>query len=128
MLRLIMKLFQPDGGDYVREITTEQEWEDCVEQSKSAPVLVLKHSTRCGISASAYNRVLRYLEEQSEAPETFLVKVVEHRPVSNRIAADTGVSHASPQMLLLHNAASVWDASHHGINGERIDEALHALN
>lgn len=111
----------------MNEISTDEAWEQCLSRSQEQPVLVFKHSTRCGISSSAYNRVQAYLEEQSEPPETFLVKVVEHRPVSNRVAADMGVVHASPQMILVHQGSAVWNASHHGINADSIETALAAL-
>ena len=92
--------------------------------SKDKPLYILKHSTRCPISGSAYGRVQEY--EESRGPESlpvYMVKVIESRPVSNAIAERLNVAHKSPQVILVKDGESVWSASHHGITVERLEEA-----
>lgn len=124
MIRVLLHKIGIRGKTTMREITTELEWEDVVAESKAKPLLVFKHSTRCPISFSAHDRVEAYRKSHENGPEVVLVKVVESRPISNRIAEDTGVVHASPQMILLRDGAAAWDASHHGIHEEAIDNAI----
>jgi len=117
--------FDPSGGQSpMREITSEQEWEQAKQESAAKPLLVLKHSTTCPISAGAYSRVQEFLQKNDQAPETFMVKVIESRPVSNKIADDLSVQHQSPQIILLKNGEAIWNASHHGIHPEAIEGAL----
>lgn len=96
-----------------KEITTTEEWAEKFEASSSKPVVVLKHSTTCPVSANALDEFEAYLQK---APNTdvdyVLVKVIESRPVSNLIAEDTGIKHASPQILYVKNKEAVWNTSH----------------
>ena len=90
-----------------------------------APFFLFKHSTACPVSASAYQRVAAYLESSGETPPPFyLVKVIESRPVSNEIAARLGVTHQSPQLILVRGAQAAWNASHGGIDAAAIQRAL----
>lgn len=109
----------------VKELKEENELEAILETSRKGPVFVLKHSTTCPISAGAYRRVGEYLEKKGEAAAPFyLVKVIESRPLSNAIARETGVQHASPQLILFQDGKARWDTSHGAITAEAIDSAL----
>jgi bacillithiol system protein YtxJ len=97
----------------------------CMAASETAPVFVFKHSTSCPISAEAYRNVARYVAGAApEDPQVWLVKVIEDRPVSNKLAESLGVQHKSPQLILVHNRAALWSASHHGIYEKRIRETV----
>lgn len=103
------------------EITTIEEWEDVKQQSSDKPVLLLKHSTRCPVSTNAYNEFKAYIEKYPNQNLAFvLVKVIESRPVSNQIAEDLGVAHASPQIFLIKDQAAYWNASHWAVTTEHI--------
>ncbi len=107
------------------ELTSLQDAEAALEASAAQPLFILKHSTRCPISAGAYYRVLHYLEAAgAAAPPTYLVKVIESRPVSNDIAARLNVKHQSPQLILVKNKTAVWHASHNDIDAQAIKTAL----
>lgn len=109
----------------MEEITTLDQLEARLASSGAAPLLLFKHSTRCPISADAYVRVERFLSARTApAPPVFLIKVIESRPVSNAIADRLGVPHKSPQILLVKDGRAVWTASHHGIQPDRIREAI----
>jgi bacillithiol system protein YtxJ len=112
----------------VNELTSEDEWEARLTESETTPFFVFKHSTTCPISASAHNRVIGYVGNAgADSPEIVMVKVIESRPVSNVIAGALGVTHQSPQMILVKNGAAVWDASHHFIQAEAIGDAVAGL-
>jgi bacillithiol system protein YtxJ len=86
-----------------KEITTTEQWQSLLDESKSNPFVLLKHSTRCPVSTNALEEYEQYLAQSpNEAVGYYLVKVIESRPVSNQIAEDTGVTHASPQMLYIN--------------------------
>ncbi|HPO15423.1 MAG TPA: bacillithiol system redox-active protein YtxJ [Candidatus Hydrogenedentes bacterium] len=107
------------------ELTSLPEVEAALEASMTRPIFVLKHSTRCPISAGAYQRVLHYIETAGEtAPPAYLVKVIESRPVSNDLATRLNIQHQSPQLILVKNKTAAWHASHNAITAQAIQAAL----
>jgi bacillithiol system protein YtxJ len=86
------------------------------EKSLPATCYVFKHSTTCGISARAAMEI-EMLE--SDIP-VYWVNVREQRELSNWVAAQYGVRHESPQLILLRNGTvqKVWN--HGAIRRESI--------
>jgi len=108
----------------VKPLSSLEALDACLTASGDAPVFIFKHSTACPISSEAYRHVGAYAEgEDADRPDVYLVKVIEERPVSDKIAEVLGVAHRSPQLILVHNRECVWTASHYGIREERIREA-----
>jgi bacillithiol system protein YtxJ len=109
----------------MKEIKTDQEWHDLFEQSEIAPVLLLKHSTTCPISAEAYGEFQSFIEGNDEKSLTFaLIKVIETRPVSNLISEELGVKHESPQLFIFDKKSVKWVDSHFSITKKKIEKAL----
>ncbi|WP_426453958.1 bacillithiol system redox-active protein YtxJ [Paenibacillus sp. S-38] len=108
-----------------KEITTKEEWEQYYGGSGSKPFVVLKHSTACPVSFNALQEYEAYLgKTPNEEVDYILVKVIESRPVSNQIAEETGVKHASPQVLYIKNKETVWNTSHWSITEEHLTAVL----
>lgn len=109
----------------MKELKEEGDLQKILETSRQEPVFVLKHSTTCPISAGAYRRVGAYLEKKGDAaPPFFLIKVIESRPLSNAIAREAGIQHASPQLILFREGSARWDTSHGAITDDAIETAL----
>lgn len=109
----------------LQELATTEEWETLLEQSSDHPVLLFKHSTTCPISAKAWRAFNESLEDLSEKGVTpAFVKVIESRPVSNKITEELGVTHQSPQVILIKNKNSVWKTSHNDITKDTILEEI----
>jgi len=108
-----------------REITTEAQWTEALEASGDKPLLVLKHSTRCPVSSAALEEYEAYLEDKpAEGVDYVLVKVIESRPVSNKIAEDLEVKHESPQMILVKDKAKYWATSHWSVTKKHMQAVL----
>lgn len=87
------------------------------EQSKTKPVMILKHSTRCSISSAALGRLERnWKEENNASVDPYYLDLLQHRDVSNFIAQHYQVEHESPQILLIKEGKSVFSQTHMGIN------------
>src|SRR5438874_3550200 len=100
------------------DLIEESQLKEIVSQSKAQPVIIFKHSTRCGISTVAKNRL-----ERSMAPEGvvfYFLDLIRYRAISNRIVELFHVHHESPQVLLIRNGACVYDESHNGISMDEI--------
>ncbi|MCU6712237.1 bacillithiol system redox-active protein YtxJ [Paenibacillus sp. J5C_2022] len=111
-------------GTY-KELTSLEQWSDAFESSGKRPLVVFKHSTQCNVSADAYGVYSDHLQASPSADVDYLfVKVIESRPVSNRIAEDTGIKHASPQLLYIKNKEVVASTSHWHITDAFISEML----
>ncbi|MES2412060.1 MAG: bacillithiol system redox-active protein YtxJ [Bacteroidota bacterium] len=89
--------------------------EELVAESEDKPVLIFKHSTRCGVS----RMVLKKFENEydlEDAVAPYFLDLLAHRNLSNEIARLFGVGHESPQVLLIRNGKVVYDASHSDID------------
>lgn len=98
------------GLDTIKNLSTEK------------PQVIFKHSTRCSISTMAKNRLER-AEEPTGVDFNYL-DLLAHRDISNKIADDFDVEHASPQILIIKNGACVYDESHNAINMDEIVELV----
>lgn len=101
------------------EITTIEQWQEVLQSSNDGAVVVLKHSTTCPISAAAYREFTA-----TDVQNTYLVKVIEHRDVSNEIADALQVKHASPQVIVVKDKQATWQATHYDVTAKAIQEAL----
>lgn len=106
----------------IRELQSPAELEQLLRHPR--PVLILKHSTQCPISAAAYQAFQRFAANHPRAAEYRVVKVIEQRPLSNEIARRLGVRHQSPQALLVHRGTVRWHASHWDITEQSLAAAL----
>jgi bacillithiol system protein YtxJ len=96
-----------------------------LEDSSSKPVLLFKHSTRCPVSAEAYDHFRKHVgQDASPGVDYVLVLVVESRSISNAISEDLGVKHESPQALLIRNGKAVWHDSHWRITAQALKEQI----
>lgn len=68
---------------------------------------------------SALDEVESFLQQHPNLP-AYLVDVRAERPLSQEIAARSGVQHESPQAILLRRGAPLWDASHYEITAEAL--------
>lgn len=112
----------------VAELKTEEDWKRLRQRSVHKPVLLLKHSTRCPISAEAYDQFLKQVNrDASSAVDYALVLVVEQRPVSNAVAEELGVKHESPQAILVRDGAALWHISHWRITADALQQQVSQL-
>ncbi|MBS1645607.1 MAG: bacillithiol system redox-active protein YtxJ [Bacteroidetes bacterium] len=92
------------------------------ELSRTEPVVIFKHSTRCSISSMAKQRLER--AEPAAGVNFYYLDLLKHRDISNKIAEEFSVVHQSPQVLLLRNGACVYEETHSGINMDEIAAQL----
>lgn len=78
-------------------------------------ILFFKHSTRCSISAAAEGRLLRSETALAEKYRLVYLDLLRYRNLSNRLADEMHVEHASPQVLVVKNGQCTYHESHFGI-------------
>jgi len=92
----------------------------------AAPLAVLyKHSPICSTSGFAYDQMLAF-RRLSRVP-VYLVDVVKHRALSRDLAERTGVTHASPQAIILRQGVPAWHRSHFEIEAQAMTRVVSHL-
>lgn len=91
-----------------------------------AILFVLKHSTSCPISAEAKQAFDAFAikHEDNKDIRLFQINVIEHREVSNKVAALFGILHESPQLLVIKNKKVLFETSHWDITLENLEKQL----
>lgn len=104
-------------------LTTREE----LDAALAAPLAILyKHSTRCPVSLDAWHEVARFTRRRPDVP-VFVVDVVERRPLAREIAERTGVTHQSPQAIILRQGRRVWHGSHYAITAQTLEDCVGPL-
>jgi len=111
------------------ELNSEQQIEEIKNESKSQPVLIFKHSTRCAVSSTALSRLERNWKAEEVAPlKMYYLDLLSHRNISQRIAESFDVEHESPQVLILKDGNPVYVRSHLAIAYDEIQRLLPSKN
>jgi bacillithiol system protein YtxJ len=102
------------------QLTQMETLEEIAEDSSNQPIAILKHSTSCGIS----RMVLRQFEQNYNIDPTsvklYFLDLLSYRDISNKIALRFNVPHQSPQLIVIKDGKSVYDASHSEIDVNKL--------
>src|SRR5690606_20847565 len=95
--------------------------EEIRKESEERSVVIFKHSTRCSISAMAWDRVRRNWKPQdNEKRSPYFLDLIRFREISNTLAKDFNVEHESPQIIIIKNGKATFHKSHMGIDYKEI--------
>ncbi|MEM9848019.1 MAG: bacillithiol system redox-active protein YtxJ [Bacteroidota bacterium] len=98
--------------------------EQIIKDSYEKPVVIFKHSIRCGTSAMIKNQLEQGWDFEADELDFYYLDLITYRPISNAIANEFDVRHQSPQIIVIRNGIAVFDTSHHMINVDRIRDAI----
>ena len=133
-----MSLFNKYFGDSNPKVTTENDvgWntltelkqlDEIVSQSFVKPVIIFKHSTRCGISRMALRGFETDYSIPADCATPYFLDLLRYREVSDEVARRFTVVHQSPQVLVIRNSASIFDASHGDIDALSLKDKIQQL-
>ncbi|WP_309613019.1 bacillithiol system redox-active protein YtxJ [Flavobacterium sp.] len=106
-----------------RQLTDLGQLNEIIAESTVKPVLVFKHSTRCGVS----RMVLKQFENEFDLHEKitpYFLDLLEHRDVSNEIASRFGVFHQSPQLIVIKDGKALFNDSHGSIDAGKLEQFI----
>ena len=106
-----------------KEINSVEEFNEMLNAPTDKAKLFFKHSTRCSISSMALKGFEREWNVSSDDFELYFVDLIAHRDISNAIAAESHVEHQSPQVVVWRNGEVVYNASHHHIDAQKIQQS-----
>ncbi|HKG92782.1 MAG TPA: bacillithiol system redox-active protein YtxJ [Gemmatimonadaceae bacterium] len=95
-----------------------------IDRLLAEPVaILLKHSTRCPISARALGEVSELNEEHPGTP-IYVLDVNAQSRLSAQVAECFGVAHDSPQAFVVRNGQPAWSATHHAITARELAQQV----
>lgn len=105
-------------------LNTAEGVEAIKEKSMEKPQVIFKHSTRCSISSMAKRRLERTWNIDENKADIYYLDLIAYRSISNLVADDFGVTHQSPQILIIRNKEATFHTSHNDISVEVIEENI----
>lgn len=106
------------------QLTNMEQWRVLKFRSKKAPVLILKHSNTCSTCAQALQDIRDAQSKKIIEQPINLVVVQENREISNKIEKELKIKHESPQVIVMRDEKSIYNASHEKIDVKKIAQAL----
>ncbi|MBS3738426.1 bacillithiol system redox-active protein YtxJ [Mesohalobacter halotolerans] len=94
--------------------------------SQEKPVVIFKHSTRCGISRMVLNQFQSNADFNEDAVLLLYLDLLAHRDISDAISEKFGILHQSPQLIILYKGQVVHHASHSAIVPGAVNRVLEA--
>ncbi|MFK5959060.1 MAG: bacillithiol system redox-active protein YtxJ [Lutibacter sp.] len=95
-----------------------------ISQSSIKPILIFKHSTRCGVSRMALKSFEKSYDLNDSDLEMYFLDLLTYRNISNEISSQLNVHHQSPQVLVVKNGQLVYHDSHYQISLQKIKKVL----
>ena len=97
------------------ELTDLRQLNEISTLSNEKAVAIFKHSTRCSISRMALKQFENEFDSRDKVTPYFL-DLIAHRNISNEIAHHFGVTHQSPQLILIKDGKAIYNVSHSDID------------
>ena len=97
------------------DIVDEDQLDEILNLSTVKPVIIFKHSTRCGVSRIVLNQFEKKLSKSTNDPYFYFLDLIKNRSLSNRIAEKFNIIHQTPQLIVIQNKEVMAHNSHFGI-------------
>ncbi|MFV8376684.1 bacillithiol system redox-active protein YtxJ [Flavobacterium sp. LB1P71] len=105
------------------ELTDLGQLNEIIFISNEKPVAIFKHSTRCSVSRMALKQFENEFNSADKVTPYFL-DLIAHRDISNAIADQFGVTHQSPQLIVIKDGKAVYNVSHSDIDAEELGKKV----
>ncbi|HJZ68303.1 MAG TPA: bacillithiol system redox-active protein YtxJ [Blastocatellia bacterium] len=112
---------------HLENLNSVRDLDEALNESKERSILLFKHSLTCPISARAFSELQSHLERADSRVSYKLITVQSARAISDEAASRLGVTHQSPQAILVRDGRPVWNASHSEITVSALDGAIRNL-
>jgi bacillithiol system protein YtxJ len=103
-------------------LTTPEEVDAFITQN---PVAAVFKAGTCHKTMQGWGNIEYFLKERPDVP-VGVIRVVEARPASNRVAERTGIQHQSPQFVVFKEGEAQFDLDNWDITKENLEPRLSA--
>ena len=100
------------------ELQQANELDELLSESTQRPIILFKHSNTCGVSARAYQEMVKVGESVG------IVTVQTARTLSDEIENRFELAHETPQVLIVRDGKLAWSASHFRITADAVNDAV----
>jgi monothiol bacilliredoxin len=107
-----------------KKLTSVDQLDSIVEESKATPVVIFKYSTRCGISRIVLRQFERAYDLNNDQMKLYFLDLLAFRDVSEEVSINFQVMHQSPQLIVVKNGVAVAQASHYGIKASELHKFI----
>jgi bacillithiol system protein YtxJ len=104
--------------NHFKRVKDSEALDALIESYGERPLVIFKHSLTCPISSAAYDQMEQY------AGAVALIEIQNARGLSSTVEARFGVTHESPQVIVLRKGQVFWNASHFKITAEAVAKAV----
>jgi bacillithiol system protein YtxJ len=104
----------------MQDVTSSQSLEQLFGADEA---ILFKHNTTCPISAMAHEQMTGFEARHPDVPVN-VIDIHANRPLSDDIEQRTGVTHESPQVILLRGGKPAWHASRMEIRASDLEGQL----
>jgi len=109
-----------------RKLENTNQLINAIEISHEKPVVIFKHSTRCGISRMVLNQFQNNAEFDEDKVLLLYLDLLAHRNISDEISNRFGIMHQSPQMIILKDEKVIHHSSHSAIVPSAVNQVLNS--
>ncbi len=110
--------------DNWRNLDSIEDIDKIIKESNNKAQIIFKHSTTCGISASAHDKLESDFEQINGKADFHYLDLLKNRSVSNAIAEKTGVLHQSPQIIVIKGGKVEYTVTHLAIDAKKIADHI----
>ena len=103
------------------EVTSASQLKSLLDENQDKNLFILKHSTRCPVSAMAFAQFERFASKHKNVVCAF-IKLIENREASNLLTELSGVAHESPQVIQFNIGEMAWSVTHSEIQEDALDK------
>ena len=107
---------EKSGETFWKSIRSEDDLQNAITESTEKKVAIFKHSTSCFISKTVLKNFEKEVANSDKDVSYYFLDLLANRSISNKIADDLGVTHQSPQLIVLENGKAIANASHQSIS------------
>jgi len=105
-------------------LTELNQLKEIAAKSSDKPILIFKHSTRCGISRMVLKNFEKEYDIEDSEMDSYFLDLLKFRNISNEVASQYKVYHQSPQIIVIKNNEVIYNASHGDIVINTLKEIL----
>ena len=105
-------------------LTTSNQLNEIISGSTNNPILIFKHSTRCGISRMVLKNFEREFNVSEDDITSYYLDLLNFREISNEIAEKLSITHQLPKLIVIKNKVVIHHSSHGDINAREIQEII----
>lgn len=111
-----------------KSLSTRQEFDKIVEDSREKPALIFKHRPSSSESTQALDQLEKDWTISPENLDLYIIDVMKDKDVAEAVTDMAGVMNEYPQVLLFADGVTMYDESREMISVKKIKLALKIIN